>query len=633
MTVSPASRLVLFLVVALCAVAVLATGPAGRAHAGVPAPPAAGGTGGQRPADDLSSNGDEDYDEAGEDAGGPEDALAPIPDAVPVDDGAWATSSDGREITLRVRVDGSQDYEALAKRFCGDKTPAAALSAANAAAPAAPGSTITVPWGLIRPEYRYLALTALFPADLAREDGYDHRPAAARVPNHAQGLWQVAEWFAGDGGKWPEIAKANGLTGPSLPAGRTIRVPNRLLLPLFRRVASGAAGLRYVDRAEGRFAEYRIARGEALYSAVVVRFTEFTRPGDVNAAAEVVRAASGIADVRRMEVGQRVLVPLDMLSPRYLPANHPRAIVQRLRQAELAGLAPAADAPALEGVHVLVDPGHGGDDVGAKAGRIWESDYVYDVACRLQRALDRKTSATVHMLVRDTQHGCRVFDRRALPRNKREVIDTTPPLPIRRGSTDIAVNLRWYLANDIYRRLRAAGVRDDRIVFLSLHADSLHVSLSGGMVYIPGERYRKASQGETGGAYRRFAEFRSAPRILLTRQDRLRDEAASRRLAEALIAGYRSEKLPVHEDQPVRDRIVRGRARTWVPAVLRANLVPAKVLVETVNINNKSDAALLEDPAGRERIARALAAGLQYYFDPRLDEGLVAGRIEASSAR
>ena len=43
----------------------------------------------------------------------------------------------------------------------------------------------------------------------------------------------------------------------------------------------------------------------------------------------------------------------------------------------------------LQGVLVVIDPGHGGRDLGTMNNGIWEHDYVYDVACRLKRLLER----------------------------------------------------------------------------------------------------------------------------------------------------------------------------------------------------------------------------------------------------
>jgi N-acetylmuramoyl-L-alanine amidase len=75
----------------------------------------------------------------------------------------------------------------------------------------------------------------------------------------------------------------------------------------------------------------------------------------------------------------------------------------------------------------------------------------------------------------------------------------------------------------------------------------------------------------------------------------------------------RADELPVQAYQPVRDKVVRGRER-WVPAVLRGNSVPTKVLVEILNLANSTDADLLASAAVRERLARALLAGLRRHF-------------------
>ena len=535
----------------------------------------------------------------------PEERYA---DAVPLEDGVWAVSREGRSLSLRARIDGEEDWRSLAKRLCGDAKLDGALAAANNFAAPAPGAVVEAPWELVRPEYRYVALRALFPADRFRNGAWEHRPADARVPGHAESLWQVALWFAGDGKAWRRVAAFNRAAGPELPRGRATRVPASMLLPLFKPAPPPKGPLTFGEDGRGAYAAYRMQKGEAIYSAVVVRFTDFTRPDDVNAAAEIVRERSGVADVRRIGVGDVVKIPTEMLSTGFLPEDDPRRVLARLHEAEIVGLAPTTSAVALAGVTLLLDPGHGGDDGGATAGDVWESDYVFDVACRVKRLVENETSAAARLLVRDGSRGCRVQDREDLPRSRKAVVDTNPPTPIVRGATGKAVNMRWTLANSIFADLtKRRGAAPDKVVFLSLHADSLHKSLRGATVYIPGERMRGRvlAPSPDGGA----------PRPL-PRDARLYDEAVSRRFAEALVAAYRDEGLPVHEGQPVRDRVVRGpgNGQTWLPAVLRANLVPTKALLETVNLGNADDAQLLRGPDGRERIARAIVAGLRSFF-------------------
>ena len=48
---------------------------------------------------------------------------------------------------------------------------------------------------------------------------------------------------------------------------------------------------------------------------------------------------------------------------------------------------------------------------------------------------------------------------------------------------------------------------------------------------------------------------------------------------------FRSRDLLIHPDKPIRDKIVRRR-RSWVPAVLRYNAIPAQLLLEVCNLAN-----------------------------------------------
>ena len=545
-------------------------------------------------------------------------------DAVEVikEEGVEAQLVEGRAIRLMALPEKGDGYISLAHRLCGKEQPWQRLAAANDDRPVIVGRPVTVPWDLLREEYRYLALLALFPKDHSTARGWLHHPAAASVESYGEGLWQVAEWFTGNGANWRKIAEANELSGPDLPRSRPILVPTELLAPLFKPVERSSDGLlRYAEDEKGPFAEYRLKRREALYSAVVLRFTSLTEPADVVEAAERIARRSGIRDVKKIPVGFPVKIPLDMLGLDALPANHPQRIAAGILRSEMAEVVMPKRSRSLAGVRVLLDPGHGGKDLGATRNGIWESDYVYDVACRVKRQLEQKTAAEVHILTRDTQYGCRIFDRKTLPNNRREVVQTTPPHRVRGGaSTKMGVNLRWYLANKIFSDLRRKKVPAENVVFISLHADSLHHAIRGAMVYVPGERYRRGRYRVHGGSYKRYKEVQAARTISFGRRQRLHDEAVSRRLAEAIIAGYRKQKLPVHSHRPIRDHItkrVRRRTRRYAPAVLRANRVPAKVLLEAVNINNKADARLMADPDGRERMARAIVEGLERFYAGR----------------
>ena len=98
-----------------------------------------------------------------------------------------------------------------------------------------------------------------------------------------------------------------------------------------------------------------------------------------------------------------------------------------------------------------------------------------------------------------------------------------------------------------------------------------------------------------------------------TRREVVRSEAVSTRYAETVVEAFRDAGLPVQPYQPVRNRIIRGKS-IWVPAVLRGNAVPNKVLIEMVNLSNGEDAALLASARNRERLADAVYRSLLTQF-------------------
>ena len=62
------------------------------------------------------------------------------------------------------------------------------------------------------------------------------------------------------------------------------------------------------------------------------------------------------------------------------------------------------------------------------------------------------------------------------------------------------------------------------------------------------------------------------------------------------------------------DKIVRARGTPWVPAVLRYNAVPAKILVEVCNLGNREDLELIQTRAFRQQVAEALVDGILLYY-------------------
>ena len=372
--------------------------------------------------------------------------------------------------------------------------------------------------------------------------------------------------------------------------------------------------LRYDADASGPFAAYQIRAGETLYTHVVLRFTGILSGREVNAAAQRLAQRSGINDVTDIAVGTAVRIPLADLLPQYLPKEHPRREAWEREQAESGRLARRERRKNLTGVHVLVDSGHGGLDPGAGNGIAWEDDHAYDIACRVMAVLTDRTHASVHPLVRDRSSGHAPLAR--LRRDTDEELLTTPPMALDKVPTRVAVNLRWMMANDLRRKLAANGVSEERIVFISIHADSLHESATGAMAYYASARLRTTScaiPSEPG--YKAAAEANKKNAFEMTRRETLRAEGLSRDLGESIIGSVRARKLGVHGFSPVRGSIERGGL--MVPAVLRYNRVPASVLIEACNLNNRSDQRSLRDPVFRQQFAEAIVDGLVGYFDGR----------------
>jgi N-acetylmuramoyl-L-alanine amidase len=552
----------------------------------------------------------------------PEPPIRPEASAVPtlrLASDLRVTVRQGRELELAVLAGPDDDAASVAQRVTGDASHADELLQRTGIAGVTGGLWVRVPLALLSVEYRGLVLRSLFPRDHPEGDSWVHVSRSGVLPTYDEGLWQIAEWFTGRGEAFVELMRANQLTSPETAISQIVRVPAALLHPAFTVTARSEDGaLEYGDDGRGAYAAYRLKPGEALYSAVVVRFTGRTEAEDVLALVEQVCKRNGIREPRDIPAGYAVKIPLDLLDPEYLPPSDPRHQELQARRAEVKrelALHPVAPTPRdLSNVLVILDPGHGGRDLGTMSHGVWEHDYVYDVSCRLKGMLERDTAATVRMTLEDAETGCVPSKTNKLKANRQGTILTNPRFVAREeGESTIGVNLRWYLANSLYRRALGDGLRPDRVVFLSLHADSRHPGLRGAMVYVPGASYRTRSQGSNSATYRKFAEVREKPVIQFTHQELVRSEAVSRELASSIVDGFRGLGLPVQPYHPVRDKVVRGR-KNWVPAVLRGNAVPAKVLVEMVNLSNASDAALLGAASDRDRLARAIERSLQRYF-------------------
>lgn len=532
---------------------------------------------------------------------------------------------EGDEITLSARPLPAEGLDAFVRRFTDNpRTKKEILSQNEGVKLLRPDVFVRVPYRLLSENYRRIAIEALFPKDTSDAKGWAHRVAA--LTGKPESLWRIAEWFTGDGANYKEVQAANGLEALPTEPEQVVRIPVKLLTPTFRDEAESAATtapapLEFGRDEKGRYALYRLQRGEALYTAVVVRLTGRLHAEDVNAKAAEIAQRNGISDVRAIPVGYAVKIPVEDLSPEFRPADDPARIEEekgRLEANQFVNRVRAAD---LAGVTFVLDAGHGGRDTGASVGGVEEARHVYDIACRVERLLHAHTRAAVFPTVR-RKTPCSSDGRSDQVLDSRSArVMTSPPYDL--DDPRAGVNFRWYLANSVLRRVEERGGSEDRTVFVSLHADSLHPAVRGLMVYIPGEKYLKTSFGKNGDLYNARREVREGPRVSFSRRDRIKAEGVSRHLAEKIVGAFRALGLPLHAFQPIRRNVIRG-GREWVPAVLRYNRIPARVLIEVCNLNNPDDRKLLVSRGYRERVAQAIVSALVEFYGGEGDRTVTA---------
>jgi N-acetylmuramoyl-L-alanine amidase len=530
-------------------------------------------------------------------------------------EGVYVSFSGDGQLAVEAAPHDGEGLAAFAQRLCGDARLAPQVLEANHLPPGASlktGRLYHLPFDLLAAAWQLEAARALFPQDRGDATGWRHQVRGVGALRR-ENLWELSEWFTGKGENFRAIREYNNLRDEDVTQGAVLTIPSELLRPAFGAalpVPQKPYVLAYGKDQEGDYAVYRLRPGEALYSGVVVRFTGRIYAADVNALAADIAHRSGIDDVTAIPVGFKVKIPLDLLQPEFLPEGDPRRKEYEASLRASSHFSNQVRAKGLEGITVILDAGHGGHDSGATMGSVWESLYVYDIALRLKRLLESHTAAAVELTTRDGDD-FRIVDADVLPASRGHAVLTNPPYPIE--DPVVGVNLRWYLANSFFRRALSAASDPQKIVFLSIHADSLHPSLRGAMAYIPAARMRDESYSKSGAIYEARQEFRESPRVEFPWNQRVQSEGLSRQLAKQVIGAFEEIGLPVHPFTPVRDRIIRKRSE-WVPAVLRYNSVPSKMLLEVCNLNNDLDRRLLQTRGYRQRVAEAVLQGLLAYY-------------------
>ena len=515
---------------------------------------------------------------------------------------------------------------AFTRRLCGDDKQVPQIVAANnGARELHAGMRYRVPFDLLSSEWQLRTVRALFPKDKGQADGWRHEARGVGALQR-ESIWQLSLWFTGTGENFRAIREYNEFLDDDVSRGTAVVIPSELLRPAFRAilpVPETPYHLDYVKDATGEYAVYRLRPGEALYSSVVVRFTGRVYASDVNAFAAELARLNGIPDVTDIRIGHRIRIPFGQLLPEFLPEGHPKRVEYEASLRASTQFSNQVRSQGLAGITVILDAGHGGHDSGTSMAGVWESTLVYDITLRVKRLLEDHTAARVVVTTRDGSEW-RIPDSDILPYSRGHSVLTTPPYPIQ--DARVGVNLRWYLANSVYRRSVARDSDPQKVVFLSIHADSLHPSLRGAMAYLPAADLVGGSFGKSGGVYASRKEVQEAQTVSFSRAQRVESEGLSRELAKQIIASFSGRGLPVHPFKPVRDKIIRNNS-TWVPAVLRYNSVPAKILLEVCNLANEQDRKQVQTRAYRQKVAEAVVQGILAYYGQEADiPGLPASK-------
>lgn len=459
----------------------------------------------------------------------------------------------------------------------------------------------------LKPEVQRRVIETLFPGDYADNAGWWHRVTFEEAPG-LESWWNMAVWLTGRGRNYnflepiPENQDFYGTPHN----GQVLFIPRDLLKDAFKAPSPVRSDrvplkpvtigeLRFGVDSEGEYAAYLLKKGETIHVDVIGRFTDLRGEAAVDNGVARVINRNQIPDPKRLLPGQEIRVPLDMIARQYRP--------------EGAGMG-------LEGVVVILDPGHGGCDTGKFHDTILEDEITYDLVTRIKAELKRSTQARVHTTVLDPDQQDLPSESSSFTHDQDEVILTTPNY--NPTDTDASVILRMYLANALYRDELARGVKPEKVIFVSIHCDSLPEKLFGTMVYIPGAAYREDEESPDSPFYDGFKEAQGFRSIVMTPAERQRDEAMSRVFAQTLLDTLQQQQPQIaisSTGNPIRDVIIKSKTSRYIPGVIRNAKIPTRVLVETANVQNDGDRANLANPQWRQAYAVAFVQALKKHFE------------------
>lgn len=499
------------------------------------------------------------------------------------------------------------------------------------------GKSVILKYEILNNEYKKKILNRCFTKDFYKNDFYYHKVKY----NGIESFWSIALWFTGNGGNYKKIKSANNLKSNTLYKNATIKIPENLVVKFlldepqitiptensivktnenFENTAEPNSHLLSYSKDEsGDFAVYKLKKGEALYSSVVVKFTGRLRAEDVMELAGTIAERSGIKDVTDIKIGYPVKIPLEYLLPEYLPKDSKlfKEYQEELNATEFAAKTEKIiKTNNLEDIYIILDAGHGGRDMGAYHNGVWEHDYVYDIVCRIKKIVESETKGTVLTTVYDKSSKYKVFETKKLQKDRDEYLKTSPMFPLDSPNvTTVGLNLRWLYSNYHIDKLIKKGVPRTNIVFSSFHADALYKNVYGTMTYIPSSRYYRNSILFTNYKYTKYKEVKDSPQYTYSKKEIQLSEGISRNFSNMFLNELKNLGGVIHEEKPIRDAIYRSkRSKPFVPAVIKYNKAIVRNLIEVANLKNKKDAKRLKDPKFRELFARAYVNTLLKFY-------------------
>ena len=512
---------------------------------------------------------------------------------------------------------------------------------------------ITFPLKVINGSIRSSALKAVFFKDKASIRSWKHRVIFG---------WETTSMIAGlftkQGIKAGHLVRYNKMRnqGNILKKGDVIKIPWKWISPeLSLRQVSLKPPLKLKQDKLGKFyAHYRMKPGDTLYSSVVIRFTGRLLNDEVNQVANKLLKLNNISDAKLIQSRQRIRIPLDWLSEEYFVSHitektsgkvstkktkkketkkikSSKVVVSKKKhvqgksiQKTVAHKTKSKRKKNVHKIHVILDSGHGGRDPGASAGSrknkdfIYEDEVVYDISKRMSK-LFKKQGIIVHPTLSDPnqKQPIRFLSNR---HDRDERLLVTPHYLTRNAR--VGANMRVYLVNHIFKKLKKKKVPSENILFISLHGDALHPSLSGAMVYFPDSRFRRSRFNLSSKIYRKRKEYSS--KLTYKPRDNKYSEKLSKSFGKVVINEFRELGLRTHRvSSSVRGYLYR-KGRKTLPAVLRYSMVPTSVLIEIANLNNRRDRRDLLKSKIRQKIAKAITNSVTNHFDR--SSGLVAQR-------